>query len=338
MLKEIINNKIIFTLITLFLFSILSILLFKDIGTRKIEEWDEQTNIEVIRESIDKEYLTYKGEVFLEKPPLWYYIGIAGNRFIGDNIIVYRSIGAISSLIGILLLYILLLKRSGRFNSLVFLISILCIRHLYFIDPSGYFSTHTLSSADLDALQIFFIILSFFLINILNKPGKIIITLSYLSLSLGFLAKGPLILLPLVLNTWLLLQKGISKKDLLLHLTVFLIPILFWFIIMLTAYDQLFIDKFLNYHILNRAFTTLEGHNEPWWFYLQLFLDPRINLLGLPFIFVIGNKLKRDKNILVKYYLLSFIILSLLLITLMNTRLAWYLLPVYPFLSFFLCL
>ena len=105
-------------------------------------------------------------------------------------------------------------------------------------------------------------------------------------------------------------------------------------------FGAMFVDNFVDYHILSRAITPLEGHNESILFYLGILLDPRMNALGIPVVLKLFT-LRKPKNFLVKkviQYSIIFIFLSILLFTLAQTKLAWYILPVYPLLALFLAI
>jgi 4-amino-4-deoxy-L-arabinose transferase-like glycosyltransferase len=220
---------------------------------------------------------------------------------------------------------------------MLFLLLNFLIPQIYQINPAGYFSTHTFNSADLDALQMLFIVLAFFLIFYNFKNKALSFLLSYFFLGLGYLTKGPLVFLPLVMNSIYIFKHGVKLKSLALGITVFLMPILIWYGFMIVNFGSSFLNEQLNYHVYQRAFSTLEGHSEPIYFYIQLFIDPRVNLLGIPFILVFLNKLKiRDRQRKIRLYSFLFIVITLLIITIANTRLAWYIIPIYPFLALFL--
>jgi 4-amino-4-deoxy-L-arabinose transferase-like glycosyltransferase len=204
------------------------------------------------------------------------------------------------------------------------------------INPAGYFASHTFASADLDSLQIFFIVLSFFLLFIREKPAISHIYLSYLALALGYFSKGPFVLLPLCLNTIFLLSKGIGFKRLFIPLILFSLPILSWHMLMSINYGLDFWDSFINYHVFSRSLIPIEGHEESVWFYFLLLLDPRVNLLGTPFFIKAAIAIRYKDRDPIRRYTLLFCLLSLIIFTLIATKIAWYILPVYPFLVLFL--
>ena len=102
---------------------------------------------------------------------------------------------------------------------------------------------------------------------------------------------------------------------------------------MALRYGFTFLQDNIWYHMLLRSVSALEGHTEPWWFYLSVLrsraIFPSIELLGLSFVFFITRK-----NIFRDYRIAMPIILVLSItgvVSLMQTKLAWYVLPIYPY-------
>lgn len=327
-------------ILTILGFSIFLILLLNGAFQAGFERWDEQTNIEVVKDTIkgNSIFLKLNDGNFFEKPPLFYYLSIiispiTGIEHSGRIVSVISALGIVS------LLFILIKKHISFSKAIVFLYLILFIPQLYFISPAGYFASHTFSSFDLDTLQIFFIVLSFFLIFISEKLSTKNIYLSYLFLSLGFLTKGPFVFIPLLINSFYIFkQKRI--KEIIAGIVLFTIPIILWIVIMYLKFGAGFVDNFVDYHILSRAITPLEGHNESILFYFGLLLDPRMNALGIPVIIKLLSLKRQNKPHIHKIlqYSIIFIILSILLFTMAQTKLAWYILPVYPFLALLLAI
>lgn len=115
---------------------------------------------------------------------------------------------------------------------------------------------------------------------------------------------------------------------------IFVLMVLSWHIYMFLNYGFEFTNIYLNYHILERVNQGIEGHGHPMGYILKVFLDVRVNpfwpVLIIPF-------LKREiiSNSYVKYSLFA-IIAVLGIFTLVETKLAWYVLPAYPFMCLIL--
>jgi 4-amino-4-deoxy-L-arabinose transferase-like glycosyltransferase len=94
-----------------------------------------------------------------------------------------------------------------------------------------------------------------------------------------------------------------------------------------------FIYYHFGYHVLLRALTPLEGHGAPWWFYLRIIaardVFPFIEILFIGLIIAI-----RDKHFFRRIRIFGPVILFILFLfipLMAQTKLSWYILPVYPF-------
>lgn len=331
------KTKLLLLFIVIF---ILATLLFTGAINRPPELWDEATNIAVVDESLDSEnpiLLSLNGELFYEKPPLWYWLTMPLVKLSLPGYLSYRLISILSAIGIFTLLYKLINRRTNAINSVVALFCVALILPLFYINPLGYFDSHTFNTADLDALQIFFIIASVYPLLIDDVISKKKMLLSFTFLGFGLLTKGPFVLIPLLLNIFILLRRKFNIRELILGIILFASPFLCWFITMYVVSGNSFIDEFLNYHILLRGLTTLEEHFEPIWFYIQIFLNPLLNLLVVLFVVkLVVMKVKHIKFNNIELYSFFFICSTLLLFTLIATKLAWYIMPVYVFELFFI--
>lgn len=335
---------------------ILGFKLFQEIQTRPMERWDEQTNVAVVNQTLKTSnplLLKLEGVNFLEKPPLWYYITEGIVAFTGNNYIGYRITSTLSAFLLMSMIFVLLKKYSGFWSGIFGCVVFLSVPQLFTVNVNNYFSSHTLSTADLDALQMVFIFFSFFILYYKKIESKTIY-LSFLSLGLGFLTKGPLVAIPMILNILYLLSCKVKIKKLIFGMFWFAGPIFVWLSYMILNIGTSFANAFIGYHLLSRATEVLEGHKEATEFYIKLFMEHQVNPLGqisviLLLIFIVRLIYKLFKQIFVKIrkqkieeyiYIISpfvysnlFIFLFLVIITAVNTKLAWYILPVYPFVA-----
>ena len=329
-------------------------LVFGQINSRPFERWDEQINVEVVTQSLNSEnplLLKLNDANFFEKPPIWYYATEVAVSIFGVNNFSFRIVSALSAMCMSIMIFIILKKLAGFYPAIIGCLVFLAIPQLYFINVNGYFSSHILSSADLDSLQIMLIFFSFFIL-FYKKISNTTICLSFLALGLGFLTKGPMVFVPLIINIFYLVNLKIKLKKIFFGFMFFTVPIVLWLLYMVFNYGANFINEFLGYHLLSRATQALEGHNGSIFFYWKIFIDPLANPFGLVSLFILAifiiktvraiitkpqKKLKNpSKEALVSrafIYSNIFIISFLLIITAINTKLAWYILPVYPFVA-----
>jgi len=343
-MKEFFRNKYLRLVLFLIVISLFSYLLFNQLGSRPIERWDEKTNIEVVKESLEYYKISHNpfslrlnNSDFFEKPPLWYYITEIFVTIFGENIICYRIISALSAIALFMLIFELLRKHFGFYIGIIGVFIFTTIPHLYINNVNSTFSTHLLSSADIDALQFLLIFLSFFMLFYSNISSRKIF-LSYFFLSLAFLVKGPLVLVPLLLNSIYLVLKKTKIKLIIFGILLFLLPILLWLLFMYLNYGNTFINEFVKYHLLSRFSSPLEGHEEKQQFYLELYTNFKVNPYGLISLitmvaYPIYSKFRKIKINKIFIYSTCFVLITFITITIAGTKLAWYLLPVYPFMA-----
>lgn len=309
------------------------LILILNLGERDVERWDEYTNIQVVQESSGI-YLSFQSEKFFEKPPIWYWLTRFLTNVLGDEIWVYRLPSALSGSAIVALIYQFLKTRTNKTSAFIAAISFPLIPHNILVNPSDYFSTHTYKSADLDGLQILLIFLSFVLLQTKRKYW----ILSCILLGLGFLVKGPLVMIFLAINSlFFVSSRKFSRKELIklfLGLIAFGIIVLPWHLFMFMNHGSEFTDVYLNYHIIERMNEGIEGHGHPIWYILKVFFDFRVNPFWPLIILALLNKKIYSVNYL-RFSILA-IIVVLIIFTIVETKLAWYMLPVYPFMCLIL--
>ncbi len=299
-----------------------------------VTKWDEQTNIQVVKDTVaSQEFFTLKlgDKHFLEKPPLWYWLQIPLIQVLGESQFVFRLTSVASGIALLILLYKFVSARSSKTRGFLAVFILLLTPILFIQRPLGLFSTHTLRSADLDALQLLLIFAAFVFL-FAKRKSTIKLNFSFLLLGLAFLTKGPFAIFLLVLNSYFAKLQGYSLKHILLGWAIFLATILPWLLFMYLNFPAEFLNGFFGYHLVARTLTALEGHYQPWYFYFGVFLNPILNPTG--FIFILNSfwifKTKMHLQAYQKYSLIL-VFTTLLLFSLTQTKLAWYILPVYPF-------
>ena len=328
-------------IIILILLGISLFLLFWNLFKQPISTWDEGTNAEVVYETLNSENplsLRLFDQPFFEKPPLWYYLTEISVRVLGYNELGIRLISALSGL-GLMLTVFLIGKKLFSFEAgMVSWLVLLGTRHLFQIGQEGFLSTHTLWSADADSLQLFLIMASFYSFWKFTKRREIkFLNIGAVLSGLAFLAKGPFALLPGILLFLFAVinsrKRFLNLKQILTGTLFFLITVLPWFTYQIILSGGLFLDNFLTYHIIGRVVSTLENHGGSIFTYIVQLWNPAL-FFSLPILvlsLVIGfrkKKLFRDFKLFGIYF--GFL-LSLIIITLIQTKLTWYLFYVYPF-------
>lgn len=329
-------NKIKPRTIIFFCFLILTIFLcFWNLGNKVLERWDEATNAEVVYELVHSDnpfYLTLFSEPFFEKPPFWYYLTAISVKILGYNEIGLRFVSALAGLGTILLIFKITKEKINFSAGITAGLVLLCTRHL-FLNDSLLFSTHNFRSADLDSLYLFFLFASFsFLWKKISTRNLIF---AGICAGLSFLSKGPFSLLPIIIL--FLYNFTQVRKNFWKHYLNFIIPffltILPWHIFMTINWGNAFINTYFNYHIFLRTIQPIEDHTESIIFYIFILLNPRFFFSGLLLILSL-TKLATKKYLFRNFFIftiVSSIIIILVIVTLIQTKLSWYIFPIYPF-------
>lgn len=335
-----------FLLITLITLSI--ILCFANLDNPPLEQWDEYTNSKVVYDTVESRHvltLQMDGQPFFEKPPLWYWITMFATQISGVSNFSLRLVSAVSGLLLILLTFYLGWKMFSYKAGIIASFTLCATRQLFLSHPT-IFATHTLRSADLDALQILFVMLSslaFFNLtrSTHNKRGFFWLITASLFSSFAFLTKGPFALLPAivyfcfqVINRGKATPSQIFKQFLIFNFSFLLVTVP-WHLYIYLNFGKEFLNSYLGYHVLQRGMTTLEGHNEGLLFYIQLLFHKGFFFSGEILIIAVGYLITRYQLRIVKdfplFHGLTATLLILFIITLVQTKLSWYLLPLYPF-------
>ncbi len=301
---------------------------FWNLGEAPVERWDEQTNIDVVSDTINNQsfpVLTYGNKPFFEKPPLWYFAGIAIGSVTPVSLLSMRTISALFGFLTITFTAYLAWRWWGWIAGFISWITALTTNHLFVTNPAGVFSTHTFRSADVDSMLMFFLIAAY-AASVKMPSSTRAAALTGVFTGLAVLTKGPIGFLPLFITS---LQ---SKRSFVAWI-IAIVTVCPWYAMMVAQFGMTFIHQHAGYHLLKRATMPIEGHNHPLWYYVSIltnrafFLSWEILVFALVWLLIRRNML-RDRRTRSAYILtLAFIIVP----TLIQTRLAWYLLPLYPF-------
>ncbi len=330
---SVINLLIFVTIVGLSLF-----FCFYKLGDHSLHRWDEQTNKSVVEQiNTSGNFLELKTDngYFFEKPPLWYILTAATTKVIGTSNFSLRFISALSGFLLIVGLSLFMLKEYSLKSAILTSFTFFSTVQLFFFSPGRFFSTHTFRSADLDSLQIMLIVFSLIGYYYYLKGSKKMGFIASFLTGLAVLTKGPLGFTPLLLlSIFILYKKKLSKykTPLLQFFAITIVIAAPWYIFMIYKFENSFIYEHFGYQMIDRIFSPLEGHNEPIWHYLYMLftgkLAPSIILI-LPLLY---TQIKRFKKLdFLAWASLVFVVGYFVLISFMQTKLAWYLLPLYPF-------
>ena len=312
---------------------------FWGLSFHPVERWDEGTNLQVVTETLQSSspwILKLNDGPFWEKPPLWYDAGLVSVSFFGNSIFSLRLVTAVAGFLLVLLVYGMARAWYSPLSGSVAGLVMLSIGQLWQYNPANVFATHNLRSADSDALQMLLMTLTVFALTKALQSQRWLY-LGALLTGLAFMTKGPLAFLPtLLFAVWVLGQRiKFTRKSVLTAFGLFGFMVLPWHLLMTIFYGGRFWNEYLGYHLLARLGGALEGHREGGGYYLGLLMKPEffpgIGLFVAALAFGAWRWVKRRR--FEEFVLLGMTLGTFVIISLAGTKLAWYLLPVYPFVA-----
>jgi 4-amino-4-deoxy-L-arabinose transferase-like glycosyltransferase len=304
------------------------ILFTLNLGGVALRDWDESTVAQVAREislhPIASEawiYPTLGGEPYLNKPPFIHWLIALNYRTFGVNEWTSRLPGAILTALSVPLLYsigreIFPQRITAIFASLVYLTMLPMVRHGRL--------------AMLDGAVVSFFILTIwcvlrsrrnlrYCLGIGVSLGLICFTKGLIGLLLGAIAL--LFLLwdtPRLLTSWYLW----------LGLAIGTAPVISWYTAQWLHYGSFFTQTAIVNQSFSRIWQGVENHAQPPWYYLLEIVKysfPWLLFLPQGFRFAWTNS-----NVSYSKLIVVWLGVYLLAISVMTTKLPWYVLPIYP--------
>jgi 4-amino-4-deoxy-L-arabinose transferase-like glycosyltransferase len=325
-------------LFILIIFSLALFNLFYLLKETPVYSWDEArhgiSSYEMIKQN---QYIIntygYKGDYWNLKPPLSFWAISLGYKITGFNPLGLRLFSAVAAFLTIAAITAFTSIRSGRFASL--------ITALVLTVSPKYIVIHSARTGDADSLFVFFFTLSMVSMLMINRSIKYLY-LAGLGFSLAFLTKSwHAVNIVIIGFLYLLLTKKLFKlklKEWGLFLSASLLPILLWIALRYSRDGIKFFKAMIEYDLLTRTSTTLEGHIGDFWYYFNIIKDfYYLWLLLLAFGILAGVIIFRrnflNMNEGTRNYILGitlWLLIPLVVFTKAKTKIGWYVLPLYP--------
>lgn len=319
----------------LFLTIILSLFYFALLGTRPLFVPDEGRYAEIAREMVaSSDYITphLNSIKYFEKPAFFYWLTAGMIKLFGVHIWAVRSVNALLSILGCLIIYATGRKLYNRQTGLL-AAGILSTSTLYFV------MGHTVS-LDLPVSVFITSTLCAFLLATQTTPSlerRALMYSSAIAAALAVLTKGLIgILLPgLIIFTWILFTNQwrlLTRLYLPTSILLFLIIATPWHILVGLRNPEFFYFYIIQQHFLR--YTTLNiGHYQPVWYFIPIFI-----LSFFPWIVFLPQTIKQTlakQNVTPSAYqanlfLLFSAILIFLFFSFSKSKLIPYILPVIP--------
>ncbi|KUK83680.1 MAG: hypothetical protein XD98_0281 [Microgenomates bacterium 39_6] len=329
-----------FKIALIFILVAFGLISFWGLGRDFLYDWDEGIYAQVARESGLSLVLKWNGQPWFEKPPLLFWLTALSFNLGGETELAVRFWMPILGLICLVFTYLLIKIRS---SSKVALLSLT----FFFLAPLFLARSRGLNT---DILLLALSLASLYFLSLLEKKIEDKQKLNFfdyclpaLFVGLAIMSKGILGLLPLAIwFGYLLLAnrkvlRGNIKVWLIIALLVFLVSAP-WHIYMLVRFGDDFWQVYFNEHVFRRLSQPVEYHfggklyyikfliGEFSWWLLPMVVGGLISFLSLL------RKKKTNRNIIFFFFWGA---LVFLLFTFSQTKLSWYILPLYPVLAFF---
>ncbi|MEH1921643.1 ArnT family glycosyltransferase [Nostoc sp.] len=298
------------------------------LGNSPLRDWDEGTYAIVSREIYRTGnwlYPTIQGEPFLLKPPLMQWLIACCYNLGGVQEFTTRLPGAVLTALGVPLLYLLgrlAFQQSlpALFAALVYLTMLPVVRHGRL--------------AMLDGMTISFFLLLLFCFLKARQNRKYALGVGF-CLGLIILTKGMIVfLLGAIACLFLLADRQLALlKSPYLWVGILLgnAPAIAWYIAQWQHYGNTFLEVHFQAQAFDRLVQSVEGNSGPAWYYLLELLK-----YGFPWLLFLPGGLYlawKERHHTWGYLVLLGTIIYLGTISLMRTKLPWYVMPVYPFLA-----
>jgi len=316
------NTLVLFVLCLFFFFFLLNV--------RPLFDPDEGRNAEVAFEMVkNKNYAlpTFNGKAHISKPVFFYWMDAFSMKIFGKGECQARLPSAVFSLLLILATYLFIRRISSK--ELAFYSALILATSLEYIIYARY--------VIFDATLTFFFSVSLYLFYLYFKEkNKCYLFISYISIGLGCLTKGPvaLILPILIFFIFLLFHYNFIKSIKLLYLHLGL-PIVFfinlpWYLMVEHAYPG-FSSNFLLHENILRFLTPQYHRTGPIVYYIPVFLAGFFPW-SIYFCLCIAKKVKliwKEKDEIQFFSLLWFGIVFVFF-SLSHSKLPHYILPLFP--------
>ena len=309
------------------------------LGHNRLTDWDEGIYAQISREILTTPHphlsnwlvLHWNTQLWLEKPPLTYWITALFYKLFGISEFTARLGSALSGIALVTLLHNWLARTHNRLTA--WLSTFILLTTFGFL--------HIARVGETDTLLSFGCLLALIgLADLLRKPATLPEThhgwyLYWTGFAIALMSKGAasgtifFTLLALLAIDPTLRRR--VRTHFALGLLLFLALVLPWHLYMLHRFGQTFIDQYLDLHVLGRVTHQYDGHITPWWYYLRvlLFSAPPWVLLYPTVLYAAF----RNPNLRPLRAFALFAILQIIFFSFIQTRLPHYISPAYAPLS-----
>ncbi|MCE0810905.1 glycosyltransferase family 39 protein [Buttiauxella sp. S04-F03] len=321
----IINNRL-QKYILCFLIILFSIICVYNISSSPFKDWDESRHIVNALQMMDSgnfivNWWGSSPDMWNLKPPVSFWTIILFSATLGKSLLTLRMASIVSGVLLVSICSYLAARRYGYVSAIIFMLLVLSCRQMMM--------EHGFRTADPDSVYLLFSIVSVIYLSMGYSVKNI--SLAALLISLAFLTKSWHALsfgfAFITAYTYMLRYNGITTKLVLIPLTCFFLPIIMWLSIRYQYDGFVFIKKMIDYDLLHRSSSQIEGHRSNAWFYINALFS---NYLSVMIAFISSLTISLLRNGFKKTFSYDIVILIVTIVTLITfftlaeTRLSWY--------------
>lgn len=339
-----------------------ALLLFYHLGIRTLDDWDEAIYAQISREIINTgDWLTlhWGGDEWFHKPPLFMWLTAIAYQLFGVSEFSARVVSASAGVGVVGCTYLIGRWLYGPLAALLAVVVLLT--NFAFVFYARFGTT--------DVMLTLFIFIGIYAylrasqrgeessrnditqsLHLAAHPPETWWYLFWVASALAFMTKGVAgLILPIAVFLTLAINQQLAKtlklKPFWLGIGLALLIALPWHIVAIYQHGQAFIDKYILYHVVERAtgeLTAIEGHQAgPSFYFLELAKNffPWVWVLPMAFALQIKDAIAHNSNPTAgqnaqgSRILLVLVALVLGGFTLAGTKLSWYIVPCYPALA-----
>ena len=311
----------------LIIFILASFVLLFNLGTGSLTSWDEAVYAGVSGEIIKSNNwfdLTWKGQPWSDKPPLYMWMTALFYKIFGINEFSARFFSCICGIGTVILIYFFAKKLYSRNIAVASSLLLISTQHFIWSAKAGM----------LDCAFTFFITLSLFLFK-LGEEKNIYLFLCPLAFACAFLTKGVgALLIPAILAFYIIFTKKfriLKNLYLLSGIFVCFVALVWWHWLAISHYGKGFIFGYFTKHLFVRTTQSIEGHTGGIFTYFKVLPNRgrpwgAFLFLALPFVAWSMIKKKEKGHVLPLIWAVTIFVVA----SLIKTKLHWYIMPIYP--------
>ncbi len=314
----------------LFLVPVSAFFLVFKLGNGSLASWDEAIYAGVAKEiflSKDWLHLTWAGQAWIDKPPLSIWATAFFYKLFGVSEFSARLFSALCGVGIVVMTYLIGRKLLNRWVGFTGAMVLLSSSHFLRFSRFGM----------MDAPVTLFLCLALYFFWLGREKDRYLVFFG-LAAGFGFLTKSFAIafVFPIVgFYAWWADELVLLKRPAFwAGLGVFLVMAVGWTGYQAAHYGQAYLDEALYKHFFLRSSQALEGHAGNYYFYIRTMVNKYhpwilVGVFSAPFFLFKAIKDRLEEII----YLSLWMFVIFIIVTLMKTKLPWYIFPAYPALS-----